>query len=67
MDLKLVAFSRNIIFPGLLFEVGITAHREKKPLIMSDFEQRRFTYEPVNPIIQKFNVFTQILIPGSWT
>ncbi|MDA3822180.1 MAG: nucleotidyl transferase AbiEii/AbiGii toxin family protein [Bacteroidales bacterium] len=32
-DLKLAAFRRNIIFPGLMYELGLTGHQEKNLLI----------------------------------
>ena len=62
-DLILSAFRRNIIFPGLLFESGFTGHREKKLLIKIECEPHNYVYKPVKPIIQKFNVFTQIFAP----
>ena len=63
-DLQITAFRRNIIFPGLLFELGLTGHREKKLLIKIECEPHHYIYEPVKPIIQKFNVFTQIFAPS---
>ncbi|MFH0841636.1 MAG: nucleotidyl transferase AbiEii/AbiGii toxin family protein [Bacteroidota bacterium] len=63
-DLRLTAFRRNIIFPGLLFELGLTGHREKKLLIKIECEPHNYNYEPDKPIIQKFNVFTQIFTPS---
>jgi predicted nucleotidyltransferase component of viral defense system len=63
-DQNLVAFRRNIVFPGLLFEMGFTGHREKKLLIKIECEPHKYEYEPVKPIIQKFNVFTQIFAPS---
>lgn len=59
-DLKLAAFRRNIVFPGLLFDLGLTGHREKKLLIKIECEPHHYAYEPAKPLIQKFNVFTQI-------
>ena len=50
-DLKLAAFRRNIIFPGLLFELGFTGHREKKLLIKIECEPHNYVYEPAKPII----------------
>jgi len=64
-DGKLAAFRRNILFPGLLYELGFTGHREKKLLIKIECEPHHYKYEPVKPIIQKFNVFTQIFAPSS--
>lgn len=63
-DLRLSAFRRNIIFPGLLSELGLTGHREKKLLIKIECEPHNYNYEPEKPIIQKFNVFTQIFAPS---
>jgi predicted nucleotidyltransferase component of viral defense system len=63
-DMKLSAFRRNIIFPGLLFDLGLTGHREKKLLIKIECEPHNYAYEPDIPIIQKFNVFTQIFAPS---
>jgi predicted nucleotidyltransferase component of viral defense system len=63
-DQKIAAFRRNITFPGLLFELGLTGHREKKLLIKIECEPHHYEYEPDKPIIQKFNVFTQIFTPS---
>ena len=63
-DKKLIALRRNIVFPGLLFDLGFTGHREKKLLIKIECEPHNYEYEPEKPIIQKFNVFTQILAPS---
>jgi predicted nucleotidyltransferase component of viral defense system len=63
-DKKLVAFRRNIVFPGLLFDLGFTGHREKKLLIKIECEPHNYKYLPEKPIIQKFNVFTQIFAPS---
>jgi predicted nucleotidyltransferase component of viral defense system len=63
-DLKIIALRRNIIFPGLLYELGLTGHKEKKLLIKIECEPHQYVYEPTKPIIQKFNVFTQIFAPS---
>jgi len=63
-EFKLAAFRRNVIFPGLLFELALTGHREKKLLIKIECEPHHYIYEPIKPIIQKFNVFTQIFAPS---
>ena len=63
-DHKLAAFRRNITFPGLMFELGLTGHREKKILIKIECEPHYYDYEPIKPIIHKFNVFTQIFAPS---
>jgi len=63
-DMRLGAFRRNIVFPGLLYELGLTGHREKKLLIKIECEPHNYEYESEKPIIQKFNVFTQIFAPS---
>ena len=63
-DLRLTAFRRNIVFPGLLFDLGLTGHREKKLLIKIECEPHHYNYEPAKPLIQKFNVFTKIFAPS---
>ena len=59
-DLKLKAFRRNLIFPGLLFNQNISGHKEQKFLIKIESEPHNFDYTPAKPIIHKFNIFTQI-------
>jgi len=63
-DLKIHAFRRNIMFPGMLYDLGLTGHREKRLLIKIECAPHYYKYEPVKPIIQKFNVFTQIFTPS---
>lgn len=63
-DLKLSAFRRYLIFPGLLYELGLTGQHEKKLLVKIESEPHHYTYEPEKTIIQKFNVFTQIFTPS---
>jgi hypothetical protein len=64
LQAELSAFRRNLIFPGLLYELGLTGHREKKLLIRIESEPHHYVYEPEKPIIQKFKVFTQIFAPS---
>jgi predicted nucleotidyltransferase component of viral defense system len=59
-DLELKAFRRNLVFPGLMYELGLSNHKEKKLLVKIESESHHFQYTPDKPIIQKFNVFTQI-------
>ncbi len=63
-DKTLSAFRRNITFPGLMYELGLTGHRDKKFLIKIECEPHNYVYKPAKPIIQKFNVFTQIFAPA---
>lgn len=47
-------------FPGLLFEQGLTGHKTEKIPICLDSEAHRFDYQPDRPVLNKFDVFTQI-------
>ena len=65
-DTKLTAFRRNINFPRLLYNMGISGHKEKRFLIKIESEPHHFIYKPDAPVIQKFNIFTQInAAPGN--
>lgn len=54
------AFHCYIRFPKLLFNAGISGHKEEKILIQLDTEEQAFDFEPENVIINKFDVFTTI-------
>lgn len=55
------AWHCHIKFPGLLFEKGLSGHREEKIFIQLDTEPQHFDYEPDRFIINRFEVFTTIL------
>lgn len=64
VELKTVmkgAWHCHIKFPGLLFEEGLSGHKEEKILIQLDTEPQYFEYEPKRHILNKFDVFTTIL------
>jgi len=54
------AFRAYFRFPLVLFESGLTGHREQKLLIRVGTEPQCFDYEPETTIINKFDVFSQI-------
>ncbi|MDA3890762.1 MAG: nucleotidyl transferase AbiEii/AbiGii toxin family protein [Salinivirgaceae bacterium] len=54
------AFHCYIRFPKLLFNSGISGHKEEKILIQLDTEEQDFNFEPEKIIINKFDVFTSI-------
>ncbi len=49
-----------IRFPELLYNEGLSNHKEEKILIQLDTEAHDFIYQPDKPIINKFDVFTQV-------
>jgi len=55
------AWHCHIKFPGLLFEKGLSGHKEEKILIQLDTEPQYFDYEPDRFILNRFEVFTTIL------
>jgi len=64
IELKTVmknAWHCYIKFPGLLFDEGLTGHREEKILIQLDTESQHFDYEPERFLLNRFDVFTTIL------
>ena len=64
VELKTVmkgAWHCHIKFPGLLFEEGLSGHREEKILIQLDTEPQHFEFEPERFILNRFEVFTTIL------
>lgn len=63
-QLKMVmkgAWHCNIKFPGLLYEEGLSGHRQEKILIQLDTEPQNYEYEPEHFILNRFDVFTTIL------
>ena len=54
------AYHCYIRFPELLYNEGLTQHREERILIRLDTEPHNFHYQPDQPVLNKFDVFTQI-------
>jgi len=64
VELKTVmkgAWHCHIKFPGLLFEEGLSGHREEKILIQLDTEPQHYGFKPERFILNRFEVFTTIL------
>lgn len=59
-NVKKGAYHCYIRFPELLYKEGLTNHKEEKILIQLDTESHEFDYKPDQPILSKFDVFTQI-------
>jgi len=56
------AFRAYLRFPGLLFDSGISGHRDEKLLIQIDTEPQKIKYNPDKFILNKFDVFSRINI-----
>ena len=60
---RLKAFRRNIYFPGLLFDLGLTGHREERFLIKIESEDQNFIYSPVLVNIRSAGFFFPFPVP----
>ena len=56
------AFRASFRFPGLLYDSGISGHRDEKLLIQIDTEPQKVQYHPDKIILNKFDVFSRINI-----
>ncbi|MGZ4043198.1 MAG: nucleotidyl transferase AbiEii/AbiGii toxin family protein [Bacteroidia bacterium] len=56
------AYHCHIRFPEPLYKEGLSGHLEEKILIQLDTEPQNFDFTPERYLINRFDVFTQILI-----
>jgi len=56
------AFHCYIRFPGLLFENGLSGHKEEKILIQLDAEPQKYDYAPDKHLLNKFGLFRYVNI-----
>lgn len=56
------AYHCYIRFPDVLYKERLTNHKEEKILIQLDTEAHKFDYQPDQVVLNKFDVFTQILV-----
>jgi predicted nucleotidyltransferase component of viral defense system len=56
------AFHCFLRFPGLLFEAGISRHRDEVLTIQIDAEPQNFSYTPEKVLLNKFDVFVRIAV-----
>jgi len=54
------AYHCHVRIPGLLFDSGLSGHKEEKILIQIDTEPQGFDYLPESLILNKFDVFCRI-------
>lgn len=54
------AYHCYVRFPKLLYDQGLSNHKEEKILIQLDTESHKFDYIPDKILINRFDVFTQI-------
>ncbi len=60
---KLTAFRRNIHFPQLLFDLGLTGHREKRFLVKIESQDQGVGYNPVLVNVKGCGFFFPLPVP----
>lgn len=61
---KLKAFRRNIHFPELLFDLGLTGHRDERFLIKIESQDQQIPYSPVMANIKGCGFFFAFPVPS---
>jgi predicted nucleotidyltransferase component of viral defense system len=56
------AFHCHIRFLGLLYEIGISRHRDEVMTVQIDAEPQHFAYTPEKVLLNKFDVFVRIAV-----
>lgn len=64
---RLQAFRRNLYFPGLLFDLGLTGHHEERFLIKVESQDQLVNYKPVLVNIRSCGYFFPMLVPPDST
>jgi predicted nucleotidyltransferase component of viral defense system len=60
---RLTAFRRNIVFPGLLFEMNLSGHRAERFLIKIEAQDQGVDYRPVQANIRRMGFFFPFPVP----
>ena len=59
----LTAFRRNLYFPQMLFNLGLTGHRDERLLVKIEAQDQGVTYQPVVANINKMGFFFGVQVP----
>lgn len=60
---KLTAFRRNLFFPQLLFDLGLTGHRDERFLIKIEAQDQGTEYTPEVAMVNRMGFFFGIQVP----
>ena len=60
---KLTAFRRNLYFPELLFNLGLTGHKEERLLLKIEAQDQGVAYQPMVAHINRMGFFFGIQVP----
>jgi len=61
---RINAFRRSIYFPELLFDLGLSKHKEERFLIKIECQDQGYRYKPVSVKIKGFGFYFDIRQPG---
>ena len=60
---KLTAFRRNLYFPEMLFDLGLTGHKEERLLLKVEAQDQGVPYQPVVANINRMGFFFGVQVP----
>ncbi len=60
---RLTAFRRNLYFPQMLFNLGLTGHRDERLLLKIETQNQSVAYQPIVVNINKMGIFFSIQVP----
>ena len=60
---RLTAFRRNLYFPEMLFDLGLTGHRDERLLLKIEAQDQGVSYEPMVANINKMGFFFGVHVP----
>jgi predicted nucleotidyltransferase component of viral defense system len=61
---RLTAFRRNLYFPQMLFNLGLTGHRDERFLLKIETQNQGVAYQPIVVNINKMGFFFSIQVPS---
>ena len=60
---KLTAFRRNLYFPQMLFNLGLTGHRDERFLLKIEAQDQGVQYQPIVANVNRMGFFFGIQVP----
>lgn len=61
---NLTAFRRNIFFPGLLFELGLSGYRDERFLMKVEMQDQGVVYQPEMAMVNRCGFFFALPVPN---
>ncbi len=62
---KLTAYRRNLYFPQMLFDLGLSGHRDERMLLKVEAQDQGVAYRPEIATINRMGFFFNVQIPSS--